>query len=591
MIKIKEFFQTDIKDILKKYLLTNITIWIITIICLFEGLRQNTDILTILSFCAIQFWAIETIFKDKTKKIIGYIVSIIVSIGINAFIQNTSKMNDILVQYIGSIISVYISSISLIGIYTIIKKADIKFHEYVIKIFENLLKTGIVYGILQIGIIGLIYIFMSLILNNTTGVWEVIGKAEILLSGFYLTPATIYSFTKTENETSKALKNILSYVILPLVVAALVIVYMYIVRILVNREIPKNFLFGLNTGIFIASYFVWTTCYSLREEKRTVGKIATYMPIIFIPLLILQIYSLAVRIIPYGITIQRYMGIVILVFEICAIVFSLIKQRKHESKIIFATIGIMIFVLLVPFVNVFDAPANSQLARLKKVWKEGQHFEDLSDEDKKTAESILDYFRYDSLAKNKVPSYIDETEITKYNDKQNNIYDYDLYNDKSYNDTVLNGTTREYEKIESISYYKNAIETEKGIELPEGFKTIKWGQVYPKGSTNVNQGMEYSKNGHSKEALENATTTYADTTVNLYNYINELLEIKKKSSSQAEIDKYVESNIILNTNNPNIVLYITNITISYTESEAYKNGEAQMPKISYVNFEGYFLYK
>ena len=26
-------------------------------------------------------------------------------------------------------------------------------------------------------------------------------------------------------------------------------------------------------------------------------------------------------------------------------------------------------------------------------------------------------------------------------------------------------------------------------------------------------------------------------------------------------------------------------------SEAYKNGEAQMPKISYVNFEGYFLYK
>lgn len=85
------------------------------------------------------------------------------------------------------------------------------------------------------------------------------------------------------------------------------------------------------------------------------------MPVLFIPLFILQIYSIIIRIIPYGFTEKRYMCVMFLVFELAAIILSLSKQRKKEINIIFVTIIIVLISTIMPKINMEDVTAWSNL--------------------------------------------------------------------------------------------------------------------------------------------------------------------------------------------------------------------------------------
>ena len=541
MKKIKEFLDINFKEYINKYKLTNAMIFILTILNLFLFSKKNIDILLILSLNIIQFFTIETLFKDKKKKWIAIIAATCISIIITVF-QEKIELYVRLTEIVGA----YLSCIFLLGIYKVIKDSKLNFFEYVSRIFENFLKMGIVYIILQIGLNSLIFIFFHLILESSNKIIVVMQKTQIILAGFYLTPMILLSITKIQKECSKVIKNIVSYVITPLIIISYLIIYAYILKIILKNAIPQNMIFVLITSIFCISYFTWTVCFSI--ENKAVNKVSKILPIVFIPLLILQIYSLFLRIIPYGITQHRYIGLMILVFEILAIIFSLLKNRKYESNIILGVISIIIIGYVMPFINITDLSEFSKNHKAKEI-EESNIVSELPTDQNTDNENIS---------------------------KENNTYEF------------YNATTGEYEKNEYITFYSNDIENESGIQIPEGCKMIKKGQCYAPGTTNTEEGIEYTKVGIKKEKLLNAVTTYNDCNVNLYDYTKKLIEI---NSNYSTLEKYIKENRIIKTTNDNIDFYITNVNISYVDTEDFENGVSDLPKIKSSIYDGYFLYK
>ena len=232
------------------------------------------------------------------------------------------------------------------------------FNEYLLRTSENLIKAFIVYLILEVGINALVIIFSELILNSSPSI-KILLNIQIMLIGFYLIPVWIFSISRVNQKASKVFKNIIIYVVTPLIIIAYIIVYIYVLKILITREMPKDTIFMMMSFIFSISYFVWTISYKM--DNKITMKLSKIMPVLFIPLFILQIYSIIIRIIPYGFTEKRYMCVMLLIFELAAIILSLSKQRKKEINIIFVTIIIVLISTIMPKINMEDVTTWSNL--------------------------------------------------------------------------------------------------------------------------------------------------------------------------------------------------------------------------------------
>ena len=107
--------------------------------------------------------------------------------------------------------------------------------------------------------------------------------------------------------------------------------------------------------------------------------------------IIYLIYSIGTRCIENGITPMRYLGIMFIIFEIIAIFLSLYKNRKHLIHVLTASIIIITIVTILPIVNMQTISNISQSNRLKKAWRQGESYSNLTKDQKDTVESAYNY--------------------------------------------------------------------------------------------------------------------------------------------------------------------------------------------------------
>ena len=101
----------------------------------------------------------------------------------------------------------------------------------------------------------------------------------------------------------------------------------------------------------------------------------------FIPLLILQIVSMNVRVGDYGLTEARYMGYLLIAYEIILITLRIIKTEKYLTEAILVMVGFIVLAILSPL-NVFDVSVYSQTARITNMLEKVDSFKDLSVDEK-----------------------------------------------------------------------------------------------------------------------------------------------------------------------------------------------------------------
>ena len=245
------------------------------------------------------------------------------------------------------------------------KKSKESFEMYVAKAFCGVMKAELLCAILMIGSILIIEIIDSLLIHMWN--YYIMERASLFILGFVAYPCAIVGISDTDHEISKFGKAILSYVFVSLLSIAYVIIYIYMFKIIITWTFPSNEVFGILMTLFIFGIGIWTMGYSCGDN--IFRKIAGILPFLFIPFIVLQIMCLQLRISEYGFTTDRYLGMMLIIFELVYMVLYAIRffgKKDIVANSLFIVSILAIVTLIVPFVNVSSVVIASQKSKIEK---------------------------------------------------------------------------------------------------------------------------------------------------------------------------------------------------------------------------------
>lgn len=473
MKNIKEKIEKIFNKFKKLFETYPLTLFVIVITTVILAITVDTEILDSISLDNILLFSalfvcgnlfIETIFKKIDRKKIGlYILSAIFAIAITF---STNIENDVLgikntvfIGYISRIIVCYLVSTVAITIYIHYKNSKLEFNEYILKAGINFFRTGLIYLLLVIGLAMITSVFVFLLLSGEN--YSLVYRVQILLIGFFLLPMSINSVYDLKNEIDKFEKIIVRYVLDVLVIIAFVVIYLYIGKIILLRDMPANQIFRIIAILFVIGCPIWIVA-GYFKDNDFIAKINNKLPILFIPFILLQIYTIGVRIYYNGMTEPRYLCIMLIIFEIIYTIIY-IKNKEKDGNIILVLVVITIISGIVPYLNMFKVSQISQYNNLKIIKEK----ENLSELEKEKVAGAYYYLKDTEEGKELITGLLTQDEIDeilKYNGNSSNKKS--IYLSKN----VENIDIADYNKlyvINSYNYYKdyNSIETE--------FKNIK----------------------------------------------------------------------------------------------------------------------
>lgn len=530
MEKVKDFFNrltSNYKTYVKQYMATNIVIIIATLVFTFANFNAWSKFLTsfaiIAVIAAINFFVAESYFKKKSARIYSYIIGFAIAGIFERFVHYNAFGTSIYRILIGYSIVAF-----LIGLFKVIKNSGLELSKYCTRAFKNLFGTGVIYGILVVGFILIMTIAISLLTSGKD--YEPVMRAQIAIFGLFLVPATLLSITNTEGESSKFTEAVISFVLLPLTALATIIIYIYMLKILALRQIPQNSIYRIIAGLFVVAFPVWVMTYEYKQKNKFVEVFSKIMPIAFIPLIGLQVYSIGARIGENGITPVRYMGVMFIIFEIIAIVLSIVNKRKYLTNAVLVAAGLMAISTILPVVNMEEISNYNQASRLKNAWREGESFTSLSSEEKATASSAYRYLLRQENSEKYLPKYLDKEELT-----EKLIEHYSPYGDE---DETYDEKRTTYKRV-------NYQYPDDGVITVEGYNCIKKFKVY-----------EYDVN---EKQLENISID--DTfSINLKYYVLGLIEANKNGDESAK--EYIVNHRVHKVDDSRNI-YITDVNLSY----------------------------
>lgn len=501
MGKIKSLFEeqkADIKDVFLKYISTIIAVFLLCIVVIAEmdSSSNSWDIYEqIIGFFLIYAcgsFFIETLFNNN--KIIMYVVNVFLSFILTILGFNLDVwVSEAALETYAKFFFLYIMLLLGISIYVIIKNSGLSFQRYANTVVLNFLKWGFIFIIFNIGIVIILGIFNSLIFR--IDIFEFVTKFELLLAGILYFPYALICVLAKREERSKFYKVVIKYILMPMLIIAMAIIYIYILKMLFTASVPKNEVFGICAGVFCLGFVISTMAYAyidadgenadadlnraeqemagyknsgnsdIGSENEGIGNLGIYDKIIkyfkygFIPMVLLEIYAVGVRISAYGVTEDRYMGVVFIIAQIIYLLWEPIDKliagfkKKNRSvdygkgyeKLIFVAILIYIFTIIVPFTSIEYICFASQKKRMENAIEKNDY--------------VTAYGAYDQIDSNKYgKKYIDKNyskedieELRKnYNEAkgydENDYYYYETYINPNYeqSDFEIEGYSRMY---------------------------------------------------------------------------------------------------------------------------------------------------
>ena len=399
-------------DFFKNYLITNIAIIISTILTIiFLNDSITFELFKYEIFFVINSFTIENFFKDKKPRIIGYIIAYIISFVLGyLFNVYEAKFANFFIFYMISIIS--------INLFFIIKKIKLDLSTYLHQIFSNLVTTTIINLALNIGVFSVLGIISSLLLSNYDG--DLFLRTFIAVFGFYTIPAYIYAFINKEAKISELANVLLKYVIIPLNIIAILVIYIYVFKIIITHNMPSNSVFAISFALFIVTIPTFVLAKDFDFKNKFLNFFNKNISFIFIPIYIIQSYAIIIRVFIYGLTEERYLGLIIILIELIILFLMKFKERKYLSHILIVFSVISAITFIVPGINYEDASTAFQVKRIEKILK-NKEFSELNGEEKA---KVVGSYRYlkSKEALDKLTVKIDESKIDF--EDYYNYYDY-----------------------------------------------------------------------------------------------------------------------------------------------------------------------
>lgn len=543
MNKIKKLISKiseEVKELAKKFPISMILIVLITILCSVtvdqEFSTDTKKVLERIYFFGI-IWTVgtfftETFFKGKLKKIISYVLTGGVGL-VFTYVLLLNSTSDMIEHEAFKILGAYILILIILSIYQSIKNANLKFEEYCLRVFRDLFHITTIYIILSIGISMITAIFVELILDGNN--ISVLKRLMLLLLGLYYVPSLIYAISSVnKKEVGSFIKGVVLYVLLPLTVIAMAIIYIYIAKIIILKDMPENMIYRILAGIFMVAFPVWNMTSNYSEDNKVIKKAVTLLPYLYAPFILLETYSIGMRISEFGVTPLRYLSCAFILFQVIALVLTFYKEKEKISYILIFAVA-LVFIACVTPLN-FDNISNlSQKKIIESIMPSNQEFENLTDEKKQKVKSAYGYLLGQENSEKYIPNYLSDEDKKKINNYSN------------------------YTSNRKVNKY---ISLKKELELDiEEYKNIS----YVEGETEDFKNILKLESSNEKIELKDLVTEL----------------IKNNDVSNVEIEKYFEENNIVK------ITDTKDMFISYMYIRYYEDSKS----IEDLRVKGYLLEK
>jgi hypothetical protein len=199
----------------------------------------------------------------------------------------------------------------------------------------------------------------------------------------------------------KGIKVFAQYILFPLVLVYLVILYAYLAKILISWNWPQGWVGRLILGFSSTGIFSLLLLYPIRNRSENIWiKTASrWFYAVMIPLVVMLLLALWRRISEYGITEGRYIGMVLGIW-LGGIVVYFILSRTKSIKIIPISLCVLAFVTSFGPWGAFRVSEKSQVDRLQEFLTKNHILVDgqvqkasspISQDDSRQISSILSY--------------------------------------------------------------------------------------------------------------------------------------------------------------------------------------------------------
>lgn len=253
--------------------------------------------------------------------------------------------------------TIVLAMIAMFIIYLVVKKKGLSIKEYLLKLFMNSLMVFISCMVVLAGIFVLFLIY-DMLLGEIP--YYIISRIIVFLLSMISAMGMFVSVENVDGKQSMFSKILVRYIMQIMVFIGFIIFYIYLIKILVKLEMPSNQVFAVCTCLFSMGLFTSLMSLGINEESKYNTAIK-YLPIAFIPALILQIISIALRMGQHGLTSARYIGVMVIIFEIVYLVFYILDEILHNKKVklekVLLIASLLIFIAcFVPKINMYELP-------------------------------------------------------------------------------------------------------------------------------------------------------------------------------------------------------------------------------------------
>ncbi|MCF0056491.1 DUF4153 domain-containing protein [Dyadobacter sp. CY356] len=198
-----------------------------------------------------------------------------------------------------------------------------------------------------------------------------------------------------QTDYPSGLKIFTQYVLLPLEVVYLVILYAYTAKIIFQWQLPEGGVAYLVLAFSVAGILALLLLYPLRDtvKDRWVSLFSRRFYIAISPLILLLFAGISRRINDYGLTENRYLVAVLAIWLAGITIYSLVVKR-NDIRWIPVSLSIISFFLAVGPWNIFRVAEKSQLKLFRKILTENKL---LNSQDKIAGNAVLSVEDYEQL--------------------------------------------------------------------------------------------------------------------------------------------------------------------------------------------------
>lgn len=283
----------------------------------------------------------------------------------------------------------------------------ISFWDYNQRLFLRFLMSAFYSGVLFAGLSIAILSMDKLFNMDIKG--ERYGQLFFFIAGFFNTWFFLTGVPKKDELPKtkenflypKGLKIFTQYVLLPIVIIYLSILYVYLGKIIIEWQLPVGWVSYLVIGFSTAGIFSLLLIFPIKDvpENRWIRILSRTFFFAIIPLIILLFLAISARTGEYGITERRYYVFILALWLSATALYFLFTKFRY-IKIIPVSLCLIAFITSFGPWGAFSLSLNSQHSRLEEILTANKIFsggkvvkasEKVGDEDLESIYSILEF--------------------------------------------------------------------------------------------------------------------------------------------------------------------------------------------------------